>query len=428
MRQLIVFSHLRWNFVYQRPQHVLSRLARHYQVLFIEEPLHVEGAARLDVSKPAANVQVLVPRTDVHAPAHHPDQLALVKPLLASYLEVNQLDDYAVWFYTPMALPLLDGLDPRAVIYDCMDELSAFKGAPPEMCRREADLMKRAEVVFTGGPSLYESKRRQHANVLCLPSAVDAHHYSPARALADLDAVEEAAALQKKVPHPRIGFFGVIDERMDLDLLAALADARPEWQVVMVGPVVKIDPASLPQRPNIHWLGQQSYELLPQLVASWDVCMLPFALNESTRFISPTKTLEYMAALKPVVSTPVRDVSVLYGEGVAVADTAEKFIEHCEAALAETPFKRAAREALMQSMVSRYSWDATASQMQQAIDLAIDDGLFAMRQAQQRPTSVLPRASVARNDEAVALAAMRVADATATSAARVPVSALKSVT
>jgi glycosyltransferase involved in cell wall biosynthesis len=424
MHSLIVFSHLRWNFVHQRPQHVLSRLAQHFRVVFVEEPIHADGPPTLDRYSPAPNVEVLTPRTSVHAPGYHDDQLAVLKPLLTEHFKAEPVSECAVWFYTPMALPLLNVVSPRAVVYDCMDELSAFKGAPPELVAREAELMRLADVVFTGGPSLYESKRHRHANVLCLPSAVDANHYSPKRARADEAAMDRADALQGKAPHPRLGFFGVIDERLDIALVEALADADPTWQIVMAGPVVKIDPAHLPQRPNIHWIGQQPYELLPQLVAGWDVCLLPFALNESTKFISPTKTLEYMAAEKPVVSTAVRDVSVLYGEVVCVAQDTEQFIEQCRQELGESLFRRAARIARMQSMVGRYSWDATASTMHQSIEDAIrksiqkqqdNPRLVATEAANapvaSRPASRVGAASPSRND-GVALAARSALPAT----------------
>jgi hypothetical protein len=131
--------------------------------------------------------------------------------------------------------------------------------------------------------------------------------------------------------------------------------------------VVKVDPARLPQRPNIHWLGQQPYHLLPQLVADWDVCLLPFALNESTRFISPTKTLEYMAAEKPVVSTPVHDVVAMYGDVVRIGADPGSFVDACRWALSETPYKRAERIAEMLATVSRFSWDNTASRVHEAI-------------------------------------------------------------
>ena len=372
MPHLIVFSHLRWNFVFQRPQHLLSRLAADFPVVFIEEPIRSDGPAWLERSSPAPGVEVLRPHTPVEAGGFHDDQLSLLEPLIADWLAEEGIADYAVWFYTPMALPLLGDLKPRAVIYDCMDELSAFRGAPRQMRQRETALMKTAQLVLTGGLSLYEAKRDLHPNVLCLPSAVDAAHYGGAASLADPATRQRAGALQGSLPEPRLGFFGVIDERLDIGLVAALADADPAWQIVMVGPVVKIDPASLPRRPNLHWLGQQDYALLPQLVAGWSVCVMPFALNESTRFISPTKTLEYMAAGKPVVSTPIRDVAAMFGEHVAIAADAAGFVTACREALAETADEQAERQQAMRECVAGHSWEATVATIRSAIVDVLD--------------------------------------------------------
>ena len=371
MPHLIVFSHLRWEFVFQRPQHLLSRLARHFHVVFVEEPMHTSGPAYLERTTPCKGVEVLRAHTPVEAWGFHDDQLSALQPMISGYLADQQIDDYIVWFYTPMALPLLGDLHPRAIVYDCMDELSAFKNAPRQMRQRETALLKSADLVVTGGPRLYEAKREANPNVLCLPSAVDAEHYAPRRAIADAAAMARADALQGRIGKPRLGFFGVIDERLDLELVARLADADPAWQVVMVGPVVKIDEAALPQRPNLHWLGQQPYALLPQLVAGWDVCLMPFALNESTEFISPTKTLEYMAAGKPVVSTPVHDVKVMFGDLVAIAASAEAFIDGCRQALAETDAQRHEREARMQACVAKHSWDGAAEKIRQSLEAVL---------------------------------------------------------
>ena len=371
MPHLIVFSHLRWNFVFQRPQHLLTRLARHYPVVFVEEPMRSDGPARLERSQPAPGVEVLCPHTPVDAGGFHDDQLPALEALLAGYRIEQRIDDCIVWFYTPMALPLLGEFRPHAVVYDCMDELAAFKDAPRQMRQRETALLKIAQVVLTGGPSLYEAKRALHPHVLCLPSAVDAEHYAAANALGQEAPMRRAAELQQGIRAPRLGFFGVIDERLDLGLVAELADAQPGWQIVMVGPLAKIARAQLPQRPNIHWLGQQPYEILPQLVAGWDVCLMPFAINEATRYISPTKTLEYMAAGKPVVSTPVRDVKAMFSDVVQIAGDTGSFIEACRRALAETPHARAERLADMQACVWRYSWDETAAAVQRAIEAAL---------------------------------------------------------
>ncbi len=371
MPHLIVFSHLRWAFVFQRPQHLLSRLARHFDVVFVEEPMHARGPAYLERTTPCKGVEVLLAHTPVEAGGFHDDQLSALQPMIRGYLADNHIEDYLVWFYTPMALPLLGDLDPRAIIYDCMDELSAFKHAPRQMRQRETALLKSADLVVTGGPRLYEAKRDTNPNVLCLPSAVDAEHYSPQRATADATSMQRAGELQGAIAAPRLGFFGVIDERLDLDLVARVADADPGWHVVMVGPVVKIDAGALPQRANLHWLGQQPYTLLPQLVAGWDVCLMPFALNESTEFISPTKTLEYMAAAKPVVSTPIHDVKVMFGDIVAITPTADGFIAACRDAIAEPTGQKAAREERMRAGVLQHSWDAAAETIHRSLEAVL---------------------------------------------------------
>ncbi|MDB5743182.1 MAG: glycosyl transferase group 1 [Polaromonas sp.] len=354
MPTIIVFSHLRWNFVYQRPQHLLSRLAKHYQIVFMEEPVP-NGKDFLEHLQPAPNVEVLRPHVTSNLPGFHDDHLPVLQKQLAEFIQERGIEDYLIWFYTPMALPLASGLQPRAIIYDCMDELSAFMHAPRQLIQRENALYQQADLVLTGGPSLYRSKRERHGNVHCFSSSVDAGHFESAVKNNLPDHPAQAA-----LAHPRLGYCGVIDERVDLELVAAVADVHPEWQIVMVGPVVKIGQDKLPQRSNIHWLGQQGYDDLPQLIAGWDVCLLPFALNDATRFISPTKTLEYMAAGRPSVSTRIRDVAEPYGHVVKIADTPLEFIDACAALLKESVLEKAARAEQMRSIVAGTSWDATA--------------------------------------------------------------------
>lgn len=381
---LVVFSHLRWGFVYQRPQHLMSRLAGRWRVLFVEEPLRCEGPARLEVREIGPALTVLVPHTPLPAAGFHDDQLALLQPLLADHLRAHKLQVDVAWLYTPMALPLVQAVRPACVVYDCMDELSSFKDAPRQLRQRESALLKQAALVLTGGPSLYEARRHRHPHVHCFPSAVDAAHFAPSN-LRPGSAEEQAAqALQGHLPQPRLGFFGVIDERFDAALVGALAERHPEWQLVMVGPVVKIDPQSLPQHPNIHWLGMQPYERLPYLLAGWDLCLMPFALNESTRFISPTKTLEYMAGDRPVVSTPVRDVIALYGEAVVVAPAGEPFVLACEGVLAEGRAPHCRRAMEMLTTVSMHSWERSASSVHtlllQALERAREERLPAVQE------------------------------------------------
>lgn len=352
---IIVFSHLRWDFVYQRPQHLLSRFARHQPVVIVEEPVHDPQRTWMKTWSPAPNIFVCQPHTPVSAPGFHDDQLPHLQKLLREL--VLDYDEHIAWFYTPMALPLLQELRPQRVVYDCMDELASFKNAPKQLLQRESALLKVADVVFTGGQSLYRSKRDRHPNVHCFPSSVDSAHFVQA-----LDRTNSHPA-HKDIPGPRLGFYGVIDERFDAHLVEQLADAHPMWQIVLVGPVVKIDPSVLPQRANIHYLGQQPYDALPQFLAGWDVCLLPFALNESTRFISPTKTLEYMAAELPIVSTPVTDVAQAYSDIVAIAAEPKDFVAACEAALLASPEEHAQKIEKMRRVLASTSWDATVEQM-----------------------------------------------------------------
>lgn len=366
---LVVYSHLRWGFVFQRPQHLMSRLARRgWRIHFIEEPVRTDGPARLECHSPLPGVTVVVPHTQVAAPGFHDDQIAVLQPLLAQHLQAERALDGVAWLYTPMALPLMKTAQARVVVYDCMDELTAFKDAPRQLRQREIALMKRADLMFTGGPSLYAAKRDQHPDVHCLPSAVDAEHFSPAGLQAHSAPGQLALALQGGLARPRLGYYGVIDERLDLALVAHLADARPAWQIVMVGPVVKINPSNLPQRPNLHWLGMQDYDTLPYLMAGWDLCLMPFAINEATRFISPTKTLEYMAGEKPVVSTPVHDVVQLYSGFVAVAPAGDAFVDACQALLDESAeLRRQRAEAMLNAVFSR-SWDHTVTAVHRLLE------------------------------------------------------------
>ncbi|WP_370461881.1 NAD(P)-binding protein [Pantoea sp. Nvir] len=356
---LVVFSHLRWGFVFQRPQHLLSRLAQYYRVLFIEEPVYQPGEAGLHTYVAAPNVTVIEPHTDVDAPGFHDSQIIVLQPLLTLLLEKDEQP--LIWFYTPMALPLLTCFNPRAIIYDCMDELSAFHMAPQQLQQRESELLNCADIVFTGGTSLYEAKKHRHKNVYCFPSSVDAAHFEQA-----LDR-SNGHPLQQTLPSPRLGYYGVIDERMDIALIGALADARPEWQIVMVGPVVKIDPNTLPQRTNLHWFGQQPYEALPHFLVGWDICLIPFVLNTSTRFISPTKVLEYMAAQLPIVSTAVPDIVRHFNDVVNIVDTTQDFINACENVLDLSEEARREQAAKMAIIIAKTSWDSTVERMQEHI-------------------------------------------------------------
>ena len=325
---LLCLSHLRWSFVYQRPQHLMSRFARDFNVLFFEEPIPTEDAQPwLEVRPEEDGVQVLIPRLPQGCEGEM--ALRIQRDLLDGYLDKLGVKELMLWYYTPMALGYAGHLKPKLTVYDCMDELSAFRGAPPELVQRERELLERADLVFTGGYSIWEAKRELHDNAFAFPSSVDVAHFAEARRTqADPDD-------QAEIPQPRLGFSGVIDERFDIELVARVAEQRPDWQFVLVGPVVKIDPADLPQRDNIHYLGSKTYDELPRYLSGWEVAIMPFAMNESTRFISPTKTPEYLAGGCPVVSTPIKDVVRTYGdtEIVYIADSPQAFIEAVDKAL-----------------------------------------------------------------------------------------------
>jgi UDP-galactopyranose mutase len=363
MQSLVVLTPLRWSFVRQRPQHLMSRLAGWYDVKFIEEPVFADGSARLAVRHVAPGVTVLVPHTPVREPGLNDRQLPYIKALLSgSVAREHGLNGALCWLCTPTAVPLAEALDPALVVYDCM-------GSPRKPDQElEAALLRHADLVFTAGPTLYEAQRHRHPRVHCLPNAVDAAHFAPSMLdPGDLQA-DQAEALQAALPRPRLGFFGVIDEGIDLGLVAGVADARPAWHIVMAGPVSGIDPAVLPQRPNIHWLGLQPYARLPHLLAGWDVALMPFALNEATAAINPTEVLECLAGEKPVVSTPLRDIALLHGHVVRLASGVMDFVAACEHTLAETRHQRSRRVMDMLTTVATCSWDRTAAAVHQLIE------------------------------------------------------------
>lgn len=364
---LVCFSHLRWNFVYQRLQHLLSRAAKSFDVHFVEEPELADASSspRLRVTAGSNGVSVVVP---VLPSGLSPEAaIALQEQLVTDYVEALKPRPTVGWYYTPMAMKFTAGLQFPVCVYDCMDELSKFKGAPRELSRMEALLLKKADLVFTGGKSLFEAKRSLHPSVHHHPSSVDVKHFLPARS-GKLRAPADISAL----PKPRIGYFGVIDERIDHDLVAKVAAERPDWSVVMIGPIVKIDPESRPMGRNIFWLGGKDYRELPAYLAELDVGFMPFALNESTRFISPTKTPEFLAAGLPVVSTPIRDVVSSWGKVglVEIASDGPTTMAGIERALQSA--RNPAWLERVDRALSATSWDRTWSQMLHSIGQVLE--------------------------------------------------------
>ncbi|WP_462264751.1 glycosyltransferase family 1 protein [Mucilaginibacter sp.] len=357
---ILCFSHLRWKFVYQRPQHLLTRFAEmgKAEVYFLEEPVFDNNSSipKLQFEKQSEGVVVAVP----HLPSglSHEEVIASLQHLLDGFLKDRDLQNFTFWYYTPMALAFSEKYTPGLTVFDCMDELSAFKFAPAELKELERKLLAKADIVFTGGHSLYEAKKHQHENIHPFPSSIDKAHFSVARK--PVAQPQDQAA----VTGIKLGFYGVIDERFDISLIKAIAEAHPEWHLMLLGPVVKVDPATLPQLANIHYLGGKNYQDLPAYLSGWDVALIPFLLNESTRFISPTKTPEYLAGGVPVVSTPIRDVVHPYGveKLVHIGRTHTEFIVCIEKALAQKGNKEWLKKA--DAFLKNNSWDNTYQQMQ----------------------------------------------------------------
>lgn len=366
----------------------MSRFARNHQVYFFEEPVYEEGPAHLKRSRCAqSGVEVVTPVLPHNL--NHLEVVSAQRQLLQQLITEAKLSEYIAWYYTPMAMEFTSVLDPVLTVYDCMDELTAFAGASPTMKVNESALFQQADLVFTGGASLFESKKTQHSSVFKFPSSVDTTHFTKAKT------VSSEPQDQSALPRPRFGFAGVIDERMDLGLLGAVAERRPDWQFVLLGPIAKIDPASIPRLPNLHLLGMKNYADLPSYMNGWDIGLLPFALNEATRFISPTKTPEYLAAGLRVISTPIRDVVSPYGEMglVSIVEDADQFIEAADHILrqpATDEFKRRVDEFL-----GRSSWDETWREMEELMS----EKYRTKYPGLEEPTTVLS-ASTAKRKEA----------------------------
>ena len=359
---LICFCHLRWNFVYQRPQHLMSRFTTENRVFFFEEPIYDTSSPHYTLTADETSKTLVV---TPHLPEGI-DIIAAQRELLDQLIGAENITPGIAWYYSPMSLAFSNHLTPDIIVYDCMDELSAFRFAPPALKQYESMLFNKADIVFTGGYHLYEAKQYLHDNIHPFPSSIDKAHFEQAR-----KALPEPVD-QVNIPHPRIGFYGVVDERFNISLLKEVALLHPEWHFVIVGPVVKIDPATLPVADNIHYIGGRSYKDLPSYLSGWDVAMMPFALNESTKYISPTKTPEFLAGAKPVVSTSIRDVVIPYGRDglVEIADTVNEFSEAIGLLLHAKDNNEWLQK--VDTFLADISWDKTYQQMLDLINSAIE--------------------------------------------------------
>jgi len=359
---IVVFSHLRWRFVWQRPQQFLSRFAEKHPVLFVEIVEFDADEPRVELTSPTAGVTVL----NLHVPpsmAGSPELTDVIREAVREGMAHMSIENPLLWFYNPMdAGWVLGWLENRGIVYDCMDELAQFRGAHPQLVQREKELIDAADVVFTGGIELYEKKSKQHPNTHFFGCAVEYDHFAQAQAEGPIP--EDLAA----IPGPRIGWFGVVDERVDYDLLREVAAKRPDLSFVIVGPAIKVDPKEFPQASNLHWLGGRDYKELPLYCRGYDVCMMCFALNEATEFINPTKALEYLATGRPVVSTAVKDVVRQYEDTVRIAHDPDEFLAIVDDALTGGQVEMVARGI---EKAKAASWENTVGEMQRLIDEAI---------------------------------------------------------
>jgi glycosyltransferase involved in cell wall biosynthesis len=345
---MVVFCHLRWDFVYQRPQHIISRMARNMKILMVEEPWHRPEEKESRLVKVNDNLHVLQPNV------HTIEEIESILPQYISSKNVN-----TGWFYSASFVPLLSAFEFSTIVYDCMDELSLFKGAPEKLIEQEKYLVAHADVVFTGGKSLYESKSRLHANAHCFPSSVDQEHFE--KALNGVAIPQDIA----NIPGPIVGYFGVIDERLDLNLLNEIAQQKPDISFVMIGPLAKIGEHELPRQKNIHYLGMKDYKELPGYLKAFSIAMMPFALNDATKYISPTKTLEYMAAGKPIISTAITDVVRDYKDCVKIINSAAEFAHAIDDILTDAPDVFMKYE--YTEILKNTSWDSTVEKMKTLI-------------------------------------------------------------
>jgi len=376
---LVVYSHLRWDPAFKRPHQVMSRLAVNRPILYVEEPVANGDEPSLETTAIGRNLIVARPHfaaARARAGFGHGNQDVLAN-MIRGEIQRQGWQEHAAWLYTPMAIGVSQRLRPRATVYEAIANLAALPGAPTDLGDREQELLQCADVVMTGGPTLYRALHDRHPFVRCFPSSVDSMHFERRPWIED-------PCDQDELPHPRLGYFGAIDDRLDLGLLDTLASAHPDWQIVLLGPILRIAPEALPSRPNLHVLGGRGYAELPAYAAWWDLGLIPYVLNPLTRSINPSQTLEYLAADLPVVTTPIDDVVELYGDLVQTGDTHESFLAACESALSASQSEKARRRSLVRAALHKTSWDDTVHRMDDILRYVADtqsDGVATPRVA-----------------------------------------------
>jgi glycosyltransferase involved in cell wall biosynthesis len=350
---LIVLSHVRWTDAWQRPHHVVSRLARERRTWFVEgpspgghQPPRLVTLADGDVTRAWLEPP---PTGEGDGDAAGPETVETYRRLLPGL--VGPADgDRVVWLCTPLALDIAGALDPTVLVYDvAIDELLSLRGVPQGVALAQKEALARADVVFTASPSLHRSVIEQgRPDAHLAPGGVDPAHFAAAR------------RPRTDRGRPVAGYVGPIDERIDVALVAALATALADWEIRIVGPVGGIDPAALPRAANITYPGPVPYAALPEVMADLDVAVMPLAVGAAPRSTNPTTALEHLAAGLPVVTTPVPDVVTQFGTIVDVADDAGAFALACVRALGQS--RRRHRNRVAQ-LLRRHDWDAVTAGM-----------------------------------------------------------------
>lgn len=383
-KPIIALCHLSWDWVWQRPQQFLSRLAKTHPVLFVET--YCSDVPQTTVRLRSVDAYPNLTICEMHLPASRwndgryidGERRRALRRALSNDL-AGRFERAILWFNDPMAVTAFAGhLGESLIVYDCMDELSQFKGAPPTLVERERDLLEVADVVFCGGRKMRDKRLRVNPNSYFYGTGVDCRHFGSAQS-ATLAVDPEIAELDG----PILGYFGVVDERIDYELLATLADADPSWHVVIVGPWTKVDPAEFPRRRNLHWFGARPYAQLPSITKGFTVCLMPFALNEATEYINPTKALEYMAAGRPVISTALDEVKSNFANVARIARSHEEFVTLCRREVNSPSQTRIARGL---KLAAENTWEAILEKMEGHIA----DAFAAEAETAVETTSIVP--------------------------------------
>jgi len=375
-KTIICFSHLTWDRnLFQRPQQLMLRFSKRFNVLYVSG----YSCRQFFID--------LFRRKKTHS-YHVTDNLAVYSPfalppikkyssitirlnkILLSFLVKRRLKklkfkDPILWIYHPRYIDAIGKFKEELIIYDCMDDFTSLLSDYEDRERNIKDeraLLKKADMVFAGGYSIAELKRDSREHIHVFPSAVEIYHFKKARS----DNLEMPDDITD-IPHPILGYWGAIDERVDHELLKRLAMKHPEWSIVLLGPIVRHkagDLSYLKEIKNIFWLGPKDYSLLPNYAKAFDVCLIPFVLSREGKFLSPTKTLEYLATGKPVVSTPITDVVRFYDGVVGIADGPDEFGMAVRRCMEED---NASMKQKRICFTENKSWEDTAEKMEKLI-------------------------------------------------------------